>query len=167
MCQASGWAAADDDASWRHTVGISKPMAKAQRVDESCHMLTTRPYLCMSKLAPVQDKINPDSQKSSKSTLPVVFPPLASPIYAVINAGREAKTLLCWAILHLWTRWESVLEVTERERRKPINIHSSFPFFFLSSHTRDLNFCVYNEPPTSINDLINIFSTASRSVDKT
>lgn len=37
----------------------------------------------------------------------------------------------------------------------------SFFFFFLSTHTRDLNFCFYNEPPTSINELINIFQTCS------
>lgn len=39
--------------------------------------------------------------------------------------------------------------------------------FFPSSHTGDLNFCVHDEPPTSINDFINMFSAASRTVDKT
>lgn len=49
-------AVVDNDASGRNKVGISGPTAEARRVDESCHMLTTRPYHCVSKLAPAPKK---------------------------------------------------------------------------------------------------------------
>lgn len=87
-----------------------------------CHV-SNDVYLCLLRQTGTntkikKKKINPVSWKSSKSKLPVVFPPLAGPIYAVINAGSEAKKPLCWAILHVWTRWECVLEVKECELKK-------------------------------------------------
>lgn len=57
-----------------------------------------------------------------------------------------------------WSKWIWTAAATDIA----IDMHSTVLFyFFLSSHTRDLNFCFYNEPPTSINELINIFSTCS------
>lgn len=134
-------AAVDNDASGHHKVGISGPTATAPRVDESCHMLTTRPYHCLSKLAPAQKKKknNPDSRKSSKSKLPVVFPPLASPIYAVIMQDERQKPSLLgyFACMDLMRKcpWSN-RTLTEEARDSAINMHGRFLFFFVLPHRR-------------------------------
>lgn len=99
------------------------------------------------------------------------FPPLASTIYSVINAGvLEAKTLLVGLFCMYGLNENKILTVSLKWRNMDCTSywcshwyaqHCFFFCFFLSSHTRDLNFCFYNEPPTSINELINIFQTRS------
>lgn len=147
-------AAVDNNASGWHKVGISGPAAKAWRVDESCHMLTTCPYHCVSKLAPMQKKINPDSRKTSKSELPVVFPPLASPIYAVIMQDERQKHSLLgyFACMDLMRKcpWSN-RTLAEKAHDSAINMHGSFLFFFCPPTQETLTFAfIMNRPPQSM-----------------